>query len=292
LAFAAPEDFDILGVTAVAGNVGLDLTARNARIIRELAGREEVPVFAGCPRPLVRAPVAADEFHGKTGMDGMSLFEPKRPLADGHAVDFIVDTLNGAADEAITLVVTGPFTNIAMAIVKDPSILPKIKEIVVMGGAMREGGNITPSAEFNVYADPHAAHVLFACGRPIVAIGLDATHQVLATPERRDAIRAIGTAPAEAAAGMLDFVSHVEKQLKKYEGAPLHDPCTIAYLLAPQLFTGRLCDIAVEIGSPATAGHTAVDIWNTTGREPNALWIEAIDAAGLFDLLTERLKRL
>ena len=292
LAFASPAEFEILAITTVAGNVPLRRTAKNARIIRELGGAEDIPVYAGCPRPMLREPVEASEFHGKTGMDGMEHFTPKRPLAKGHAVDVIIETLRTAEDEEITLVVTGPFTNVAIAIIKDPSILKKVKEIVLMGGARAEAGNITPSAEFNIAADPHAAHVVFTCGRPIVALGLDVTHQAMATPERIKAIRAIGSAPATAVAGMLSFVAKVEKKLKNYDGAPLHDPCTIAWLLKPSLFDAKPCHVAVETGSALTMGHTAVDFWGATGNPANALWVHGVDADGLFKLITERIAKL
>jgi purine nucleosidase len=292
MAFASADDFDILGVTTVAGNVGLGLTARNARIIRELAGREEVPVYAGCPRPLLREPVAADEIHGATGMEGMTLFNPRRPLGDMHGADFIEGAAVASGENGLTIVATGPLTNLAVAIVKSPLILPCIKEIVLMGGARREGGNITPTAEFNIAADPHAAHVVFTCGRPIVAVGLDATHQALATPERLEPLKALGTKPAEAAVGMLSFVGEIERKLRGLPGAPLHDPCTIAYLLEPELFKGRSCRIDVETGSTLTMGCTSVDLWGVTGRPANALWLDEVDADGLFGLLVERIARL
>jgi purine nucleosidase len=292
LAFASPDDFDIVGITTVAGNVGLGLTTRNARIIRELAGREEVPVYAGCPRPLLREPVAADEIHGATGMDGMTLFHPSHPIGAAHGADFIEGAAAAAGENGLTIVATGPLTNVAVAIVKSTLILPSIKEIVLMGGARREGGNITPTAEFNIFADPHAAHVVFTCGRPIVAIGLDATHQALATPERIAPLKALGTKPAEAVVGMLEFVGKVERKLRGLPGAPVHDPCTIAYLLRPDLFKGRSCRIDVETGSPLTLGATSVDLWGVTKRPPNALWLDEVDAEGLFALLAERIALL
>jgi purine nucleosidase len=291
LAFAAPKELEILGVTTVTGNLPLSVTARNARIVRELAGREEVPVYAGCPRPMLREPVEASEFHGKNGLGDIKPPRPQKPLGSAHAVDFIETTLL-AAEEPVTLVVTGPFTNIAVAIVKNPEILAKVDEIVVMGGARSEAGNITPSAEFNIAADPHAAHVVFECGRPIVAFGLDVTHRAMATPKRIAALSAIGTPPAIAAAAMLDWVAKVEKKLKGYEGAPLHDPCTIAWLLKPKLFKTRPVRVDVETGSALTMGHTAVDVWGVTGRAQNASWAVEVDAHGLFALITERLKAL
>jgi purine nucleosidase len=288
LAFASPE-LDILGVTAVAGNVPLDLTERNARLMCDVASREDVPVFAGCSRPLVRPLMTAENVHGSTGIDGIEIVEPRTPLASQHAVDFIVEVLRGADDGSVTLVPTGPLTNVAMAIVKAPAILPKIREIVLMGGAMREGGNHSPSAEFNMLVDPHAADIVFRCGRPIVAMGLDVTHQVLSTKARTERIRALGTRPALATAGMLDFFRRHDSSKYGQDGAPLHYPCTIAWLLQPSLFEGRECNIAVETESWLTMGHTAVDFWGVSGRPSNALWMHRVDADGFYELLTARL---
>jgi purine nucleosidase len=291
LAMSSPDELAILGITAVAGNVPLALTERNARLMCDIAGRDDIPVFAGCERPLVRRLITAEDVHGRTGIDGIDIIEPRTPLQGKHAVDFIVETLEAAADDSVTLVPTGPLTNIAMAMVKKPAILPKIREIVLMGGAMREGGNHSPSAEFNILVDPHAAHVVFDCGRPIVAMGLDVTHQVIATPQRVARIRALGNRVADATAGMLEFYSRHDSLKYGIEGSPLHDPCTAAYLLRPEMFTGRLCNIEVEIHSELTAGHTAVDFWDVSGRPKNALWVHGVDADTFYELLTERLGR-
>ena len=292
LALASPEALDIRGITAVAGNVPLALTARNARLICELAGRAEVEVYAGCPRPLVREPITAEAVHGATGIDGFDMHEPSRPLAPGHAVDFLVDTLMAAAEDSLTLVPTGPLTNVAMAMVKEPRIVPKIREIVLMGGAMREGGNTTPAAEFNVLVDPHAAHVVFRSGCPIVVMGLDVTHQALTTPARLEAIRALGNQAGTAVAAMLSFYSRHDVDKYGEPGAPLHDPCTIAYLLQPELFQGKPVNVEIEIGSDLTMGASVVDFWGVSGRPANSTWMHAIDAEGFYALLTERLGRL
>jgi len=291
LAMSSPDELDILGVTTVAGNVPLALTERNARQVCDIAGRSDVPVYAGCSKPMVRDLVTAEKVHGKTGIDGIDIVEPKQPLEDKHAVDFIIETLNGADRESITLVPMGPLTNIAQAFTKDPSILEKVEQIVLMGGAMREGGNHSPSAEFNILVDPHAADTVFRCGRPITVMGLDVTHQVLATPERRDRIRAIDNEAARATAGMLDFFNRHDTVKYGSLGAPLHDPCTIAFLLKPDLFEGKLCNISVETESELTIGNTAVDFWHVTDRPKNATWIHAVDADGFYDLLIERLSR-
>lgn len=291
LAMSSPDELQILGITTVAGNVPLALTERNARLMCDIAGRGDIPVFAGCARPLVRRLVTAEAVHGRTGIDGIEIREPQTPLQERHAVDFIVDTLAAASDDSVTLVPTGPLTNVAMAMVKAPAIVSKIRGIVLMGGAMREGGNHSPSAEFNILVDPHAAHVVFDCGRPIVAMGLDVTHQVLATPERLQRIRALGNRVSDATAGMLEFYSRHDSLKYGIAGSPLHDPCTVAYLLRPEIFSGKDCNIEVEIHSELTAGHTAVDFWGVSGRRENAVWIHDVDDDAFYDLLIERLGR-
>jgi purine nucleosidase len=291
LALSSPDELDVIGITTVAGNVPLHLTQRNARMMCDIAGRSDVPVFAGCSHPIVRPLITAENVHGKTGIDGVELFEPRQPLENRQAVDFIVDTLLEADDAAITLVPTGPLSNIATAIKQNPAVTAKIKRIVLMGGAMREGGNTTPSAEFNIFVDPQAADIVFSCGRPITAMGLDVTHQVLATASRIARIKALGNRAARATAGMLEFFSRHDSAKYSADGAPLHDPCTIAFLLMPKLFRSRHCNIAIETQSPLTLGHTAVDFWGVSRRPKNADWICAVDADGFYELLTGRLAR-
>ncbi|SLN76258.1 nucleoside hydrolase [Oceanibacterium hippocampi] len=292
LAMASPDELEILGVTAVAGNVPLRLTERNARIMCELCGRTDVAVYAGADRPMVRDLVTAEEVHGETGLNGIEIYEPVHPLQPKHAVDFIIETLAAAADDGVTLVPTGPLTNIALAIRRAPSILPKIREIVLMGGAMREGGNSTPSAEFNILVDPHAAHIVFRCGRPIVAMGLDVTHQVMTTAVRVAAIEEAGGKAARAIVDLLRYYERHDEAKYGSDGGPLHDPCTIAYLLRPELFSLKHVHVAVETASELTMGHTAVDFWRVTGKPLNAHWAHHVDADGFFALLTERLARL
>lgn len=292
MALASPEDFDILGITTVAGNVPLQLTERNARLVCDLAKRADVPVYAGCDRPLARELVTAEFVHGQSGIDGMEIHPPQTPLQDRHAVDFIIETLSAPAGDPVTLVLTGPLTNLAAAIAKQPAIVPRIAEIVLMGGAMREGGNTTPSAEFNIYVDPQAAQAVIQCGRPISVAGLDVTHQVLVTQDCLDRLRALDSRAAAATVGMLEFFNRYDREKYHSEGAPLHDPCTIAYLLQPSLFTGKLCNLEIETESALTLGHTAVDFWQVTGRPANVHWLHEVDADGFFDLLIDRLSRL
>jgi purine nucleosidase len=291
LAMSSPDELDILGITAVAGNVPLALTERNARLMCDVARRSDIPVYAGCARPMVRDLITAEHVHGTTGIDGAEISEPVLPLQEQDAVDFIVDTLRAADDDTIILVPTGPLTNIATAITKAPDILPKVKEIVLMGGAMRESGNYSPSAEFNILVDPQAADIVFKCGRPITQMGLDVSHQVLSTRERIDRIKKIDNQAAQATVGMLDFFNRHDTKKYKYMGAPLHDPCTVAYLLRPDIFEGKLCNVSIETQSELTMGNTAVDFWHVTDRPKNSNWIHAVDADAFYELLTSRLAR-
>ena len=291
LAMSSPEELEILGVTTVAGNVPLELTQRNARMMCDIAGRKDIPVFAGCEKPMVRDAITAEYIHGKTGIDGVDVFEPETPLQEQHAVEFIIDALLSADEASVTLVPTGPLSNIGTAIEKEPAVLRAVKEIVVMGGAMREGGNRSPSAEFNMLVDPHAAQIAFNCGRPITVMGLDVTHQVLSTRERVERIRALDNSVAEATAGMLSFFHRYDSKKYSSEGAPLHDPCTVAWLLKPDLFQAQLCNLSVETESELTMGHTAVDFWHVTDRPHNVNWTHAVDADGFYQLLTDRLAR-
>ena len=291
LAFASGDELELLGITTVGGNVPLELTHRNARQMCDIAGRTDVPVFAGCTTPMVRPLQTAEMIHGETGINGIDTVDPETPLQSEHAVDFIIRTLLAADEASVTLVPTGPLTNIATAIDKEAAILPKIERIVLMGGAMREGGNRTPSAEFNILVDPDAADIVLRCGRPITQMGLDVTHQVLSTRSRVERIKALDNPVADATAGMLSFFDRYDTEKYTSKGAPLHDPCTIAWLLRPDLFAGKDCNVAVEIQSDLTLGHTAVDFWHVTGRPINVHWIYGVDADGFYDLLTERLAR-
>jgi purine nucleosidase len=291
LAMASPDELDLLGITTVAGNVPLELTERNARQMCDIAGHVDIPVFAGCAQPMRRPLVTAEYIHGETGINGIDTIDPVTLLRPEHAVDFIIASLLSADAASVTLVPTGPLTNIATAIEKEPAILSHIEQIVLMGGAMREGGNRTPSAEFNILVDPEAADIVFRCGRPITALGLDVTHQVLSTANRVARIKALQNPVAEATAGMLSFFHRYDTEKYSSQGTPLHDPCTIAYLLRPDLFEGKMCNISVETRSELTLGHTAIDFWHVTDRPVNATWIYAVDADGFYDLLTERLAR-
>lgn len=291
LALASPE-FDVLGLTVVAGNVPLKLTEMNARKICELAGKPETKVFAGCARPLMRSLVTAEEVHGKTGLDGPELPDPAMPLQDQHAVDWLVETLRAAAPGGITLCTLGPLTNVAAALVKAPDIAGRITEIVMMGGGFFEGGNVTPAAEFNIYVDPHAAHVVLNSGVKITMHPLDVTHKALMTRTWIDSLKALGNRTGTAAAAMLDFYERFDMEKYGEDGGPLHDPCVMAFLLQPDLFKGKDCNVQVETGSELTMGMTVVDWWGVSGKPANCHVINQIDAAGFYSLIHDRLARL
>ena len=292
LALASPADLEVLALVAVAGNVPLSLTERNARILCELAGRPEVPVYAGCERPMQRPLVTAEYIHGKTGLDGPTLPAPAMPLQPQHGVDYLVDTLRRAEPGAITLCALGPLTNIGMALVKAPDIAGRIREIVMMAGAYFEVGNVTPAAEFNVYVDPHAADLVLKSGIPVTMLPLDVSHKALTTRPRIERFRALGNRCGRATAEMLDFFERHDVEKYGSAGGPLHDPCVIAYLLRPDLFAGRKVNVAIETQSQLTLGMTVADWWRVTDRPPTAMFMNSIDADGFYDLLTERIARL
>jgi purine nucleosidase len=290
LALASPDELDVLGITTVAGNVPLELTTRNALMMVELAGRPEVPVYAGCDRPMVRPLVTAEYVHGKTGIDGADTPDPTTSPAEGHAVDFIIEKVR--ATPGLTVCTLGPLTNLAAALVQSPDIAGLIDQVVLMGGGFFEGGNTTPTAEFNIYVDPQAADIVFRSGIPLVMMPLDVTHQALTSDARVDAFKDLGNASGRATAGMLEFYERYDMERYGTAGAPLHDPTVIAYLLNPDLFGGRRCAVEIETGSELTMGMTVVDWWNLTGQEPNCLVVNEIDDEGFFVLLTGRIGRL
>jgi purine nucleosidase len=291
LALGSPE-LDILGITTVAGNVPLARTSSNARIILEFCSRTDVKVYAGADRPIARPLVTAEHVHGKTGLDGPELHEPQMPLEARHAVDFIIETLRREPAGTVTLCTLGPLTNIATALEKAPDIAGRVRELVMMGGGFFEGGNITPAAEFNIYVDPEAAAAVFRSGIPIVMMPLDVTHKVLTLKSRVARLREIGSRPAKALVEMLDFFERFDVEKYGSDGGPLHDPTVIAYLLKPELFSGRDCNVEIETASPLTTGMTVVDWWQVTGRKHNARVMKDVDADGFFALLAERVGRL
>ncbi|ABA79074.1 nucleoside hydrolase [Rhodobacter sphaeroides] len=291
LALASPE-LEVLGITAVAGNVPLRLTERNARILCEIAGRTDIPVFAGCDAPLARPLVTAEHVHGKTGLDGPALPDPTLPLQERHAVDYLIETLRSEPAGSITLCPLGPLTNIAAMLQRAPDVAPRIREIVLMGGAYFEVGNITPTAEFNIFVDPEAAAIVFGAGVPLVVMPLDVTHKAVTDRARVARFREMGTRIGELVEEWMDFFERFDREKYGSEGAPLHDPCVIAYLLNPDLFLGRHINVEIETEGRFTTGMTVADWWRVSDRTPNALFMRDLDADGFFALLTERIARL
>ena len=292
LAAASPEDLQIEAVVAVAGNVGLTQNAKNALKVVELSGRADIPVYAGCSRPMRRILVTAEHVHGETGLDGPDLPEPTMKLQPEHGVDFLIEKLRATPSGEITLCTLGPLTNVAMAMVKAPDIVPRIREIVMMGGGYFEMGNITPAAEFNIYVDPEAADIVMKSGIPIVMMPLDVTHKVLTLKRRVEKIGALGTKVSKFIVDMLGFFERFDVEKYGSDGGPLHDPTVIAYLLKPELFSGRMCNVEIETASELTVGMTVVDWWQVTKRRHNAMVMKDVNAEGFFELLTERVGRL
>ena len=287
LAFAATDRIDVLGITTVAGNVRGELTHRNARIVRDLAGNQSgLPVRAGAPRPLVRDPVTAEDFHGTTGLGGLDLPKPKGRASRQHGVNFLIQTLRTMKGFPATLVVTGPMTNIALALSMAPDIVEGLSEIVIMGGADSEGGNITPHAEFNIFADPHAAQAVFRSGIPMRVLSLDVTHQLLTQDEMVERVRALGSYQAVVAADLLAASNKLEESAKA-RNAPLHDPSTILALLRPDLFTGRKARVSVVTEEGERFGKTVPEY----REDGHVEWYTGVDAEGAFSELLGQLGR-
>lgn len=285
LAFAMRTEFDLLGITTVAGNVGIELTTRNACVIREIAAASGVPVFPGDAKPLVREAVEAGHFHGTSGLGDLAVCAPMQGPQSESAFDFFTRTLGDAAASSVTVVITGPCTNLGRILGTYPALAGAIREIALMGGARSAGGNITASAEYNIFADPHAARVVFGSGVPIHAFGLDVTHQARATPARIARLRALDTRSALTAAQLMEFSSALPVNASRNIGAPLHDPCPIAWLIEPSLFEFRAASVQIECDSPLTIGHTAVEFRERAGVAQNVQWAIGANAEGVFGLL-------
>jgi inosine-uridine nucleoside N-ribohydrolase len=270
-------------ITTVAGNQTVEKTARNALKVCTLAGIRDIPIAAGMDRPLVRELHVAAEIHGASGLDGPTLPEPDIQLAPIHAVDLLIELLM-AGDGDLTLVATGPLTNLATAMRREPRIVPRIQRIVLMGGSMGLG-NWTPAAEFNIYVDPEAAHVVFTCGRPVTMLGLDVTHQALATPEVRERIRALGSPVAHLVDGLLGFFADTYRQVFGFAAPPLHDPCAVACVVRPDLLRTQPMHVAIELRGDFTVGRTVCDVHGITGKPPNAEVGLDLDVPAFWDLL-------
>ena len=282
LALASPE-VELRGVTTVAGNQTVEKTTANALRVLELAGREEVEVAAGAGRPLVREPFVAAYVHGETGLDGSDLPPARGEPVARHAVDFLAERVGG-----ITLVATGPLTNVALLLARHPEVRPE--RIVLMGGAIAEG-NVTPAAEFNVWADPEAAKRVFASGLDVTMVGLDVTHRALVGAEHKERLRAAGRV-GRTVAELLDFYDRFHREVYGFDGSPIHDAVALAYAFRPELLETRELNVEVDCESELCRGRTVVDLWRRTGRAPNANVAVGIDAAAFVELLVERVGSL
>ena len=286
-AFGAPE-LDVLAITTVAGNVKGPQTVKNARIIREVAGIDtSIPVCAGAPTPLLRAPVTAEDFHGSTGLGNIDFPSPKHARSRTHAVNMIIKTCKAAKKAPITLIVTGPMTNVALALTMSPDIKDGIDEIVLMGGAHSEGGNITPFSEFNVFADPHAAASVFGSGLPIRCLSLDVTHDIRSTGKRLDQVRASGRRESQVAGDLLEASCKLEFSANGHRDAPLHDPSTVIAVTRPDLFRGRKANVSVVTEQGEQFGRTVPSF----SEDGNVMWYEHADSDGVFNELCRLLER-
>jgi purine nucleosidase len=291
-AIASPEELNVLAITTVAGNVPLELTSKNARKALELARRTDIPVYAGAAVPLVRPLVTAEHVHGRSGFDGYELPEPAMPLRPRFAPNAIVELVMSRPPNTVTLCCTGPLTNAAIAMAREPRLATQLAGIVLMGGSMSEGGNITAAAEFNFYVDPEAAARVFLSGAAITMIPLDCTHQALTTEERLQVLRDAATPVGTAFYHLLEWNKRFDRAKYGWPGGPLHDATVTAYLLAPDLFAGRTVRVDVECDSPLTLGASVVDWWSVSGKPANALVLRSINAEAYFQLVFGRLLRL
>ncbi|WP_172329188.1 nucleoside hydrolase [Mangrovicoccus sp. HB161399] len=291
LALAAPE-IDVLGLTTVAGNMGLPQTTDNARRIVELAGHGALPVHAGCARPLMRAPRPVPEIHGETGIDGWDWAEAAEGPAPGHGVDFIIDTVL-AHPEPVTMILLGPQTNFAMALRRAPEIAENIARVVFMGGGYFEGGNMTPAAEYNILVDPEAARITLGSGIPVTAVPLDCTHNCAAPVGWSEVLARHSQPVMQACAGMMEFFERYGNAKHGTASRPLHDAVAVAALIWPELFEGRLCPVDVECAGELTTGMTVVDWLRQTGKPDNCLWLNGCsDPQAVYDRMEAALARL
>ncbi|ARD42640.1 nucleoside hydrolase [Actinomyces gaoshouyii] len=293
LALGSPE-VDLIGITTIGGNHGLDKVTHNARAVCELAGRPETPIHAGCRRPLIRRPIDAAYIHGETGLDGVDLPEPSRPLAAQHAVDWLIETIMGREPGTITIVPTGPLTNIAMAARLEPRIVARVKEIVLMGGAYGVG-NATPVAEFNILCDPEAAQIVFNESWPVTMIGLDVTHRALCTPEVQADLCEANPRLADAVGGLMDFFRSTYRDQEAFPDPPTHDPCAVARVIDPSLIPTRRCPIDVELRGTLTYGMTVTDMRALVDDSDPACTTRVgtgLDAERFWELVADALARL
>ncbi|MFI8307187.1 nucleoside hydrolase [Streptomyces sp. NPDC085927] len=284
-------DIDLVAVTTVVGNQTLEKVTRNALSVARIAGITGVPFAAGCPRPLVRAIETAPDIHGETGLDGPVLPEPTLELDHRHAVDLIIDTVMSHEPGEITIVPTAGLTNIALAARKEPRIVERVREVVLMGGGYHEG-NWSAVAEFNIIIDPEAAHIVFNESWPVTMVGLDLTHQALATPEVAKRIAAVGTKPAEFVGELLDFFGATYKEAQGFEHPPVHDPCAVAYVIDPNVMTVRKAPVDVELTGGLTLGMTVTDFRAPAPADCHTQVAVELDRERFWDLVVDALERI
>lgn len=283
---------DLIAITTVAGNVPLNYTTENARMICDWANETRTPVYAGMEKPLIKSLVSAEEVHGQYGLDGILRHEPNTPLQRLHAVPFLVETLLNAPEKSITICAIGPLTNIAQALSLAPECKQGIKEIVIMGGCYFEAGNITPAAEFNFYVDPHAAKIVFDSGIPIVVLPLDVTHKARITQDRMQKLRELDNQNGARLADILQSYERYDTQKFGLDGAPLHDPCAVAYIAYPELFHSRICFVDIETSGRITEGASVVDWYGKLAQTENAKWTTALEEEAFFEALTAAIATL
>jgi inosine-uridine nucleoside N-ribohydrolase len=288
LALASPE-VELLGVTTVSGNQTLDKTTANALRVLEFVGRDDVPVAAGADRPLVRERFVAAYVHGESGLDGPDLPSPRGAPVAAHAVDFLAEAIDGARGP-VTLVPVGPLTNVALLLARYPDVAGRLERIVLMGGAIGEG-NVTPAAEFNIWADPEAARRIFESGLAVTMIGLDVTHKALVGPAHYERLRSSGRT-GTLVAELLEFFNEFHRTTYGFDGSPIHDAVAVAHVARPGLVQTVTRHVAIETESELCRGRTVVDLWRRTDNEPNAEVAVDIDAERFVELLIERVASL
>ncbi len=291
MALGSPRELELLALTTVGGNVTVEQTTINALKTLELVGREEIPVYKGAARPLERELITAEHVHGGCGFAGYDLPEPKIKEKEGFAPDKIVELIMQNEPKSVTICAIAPLTNIALALQKEPKIAQRLEEIVIMGGAQKEGGNVTPAAEYNIYVDPEAADIVFNSGTNITLIPLDCTHKALSTDERLEKLRSIGSHHMEVFYHLLKFNRIHDQEKMQMPGGPLHDPTTIAYLLKPEIFKGKRVNVTISKDYELTRGMSVIDWWGKMNLPINANVLYDIDSEAYYNLVIERMAK-
>ncbi|MBO0982775.1 nucleoside hydrolase [Rathayibacter sp. SD072] len=290
LAHGSPA-IELVAITTVAGNQTLEKVTANARAVAAIAGLTGVPIAAGMQRPLVRDAEPAPDIHGESGMDGPALPERRPALDPRHAVDLIIEEVLAAPPGSITLVPTGPLTNIAMAVRREPRLAELVREVVLMGGGV-QGGNWTATAEFNILADPEAAHIVFGAGWDVTMVGLDVTHRALATEDVVARFRGVDSEVGRFCVGLLDFFAASYRDAQGFDAPPVHDPVAVAYVIDPSVLEVRRAPLTVELRGEHTVGMTVADLRTTAPAGCRTSVATAIDSDRFWDLVIGAVARL